>query len=540
METKNNRDWIKDAVIYQIYPQSFCDSNGDGIGDLPGIISKLDYLADLGVNVLWINPCYDSPFNDAGYDVRDYYTIAKRYGTNADMERLCTEARKRGLRVCLDLVAGHTSIECEWFQKSAEPTPNPFSTYYIWTDHWEKSPAAGSWMRGYAPRNGNFLTNYFWSQPALNYGYAAPDPARPWEEPTDGTGPQAVIDELKKIMAFWLDLGCDGFRVDYAQSLVKNDPDQTASARLWDEQLLPWVRKKYPQAAMIAEWGDPAKAVGKAGFDIDFMLHFGVPGYGELFFKKTAVGGRRTHGPCYFSDEGKGNLTVFLNVYRKAGRASSGRGFIALPSSNHDFQRLNYTRSPEELKVAFVFLLTWNCIPAIYYGDEIGMRFLPDLPSKEGGYTRTGARTPMQWSDKPNAGFSSAPEKELYLPIDPGPDRPTVAAQQDDADSLLSFIRELLALRKQNPALRAGGTHKLLSNEDDPYPLVYSKSDRHNEWVIALNPSNKAVQQELALSQDQLHPVMSSGVNRSTSGTGALLSLGPVSWAIFKLEKSLS
>lgn len=537
---QNHREWIKDAVIYQIYPQSFCDSNGDGIGDLPGIISKLDYLTDLGVNVLWLNPCYDSPFNDAGYDVRDYYRIAARYGTNEDMRQLCDEAHKRGLRVCLDLVAGHTSVECEWFQESAKSEESLFSRYYIWTDHWEKSPEVGSWIRGYTPRNGNFLTNYFWSQPALNYGYANPDPARPWEEPTDGAGPQAVIEELKKIMMFWLEIGCDGFRVDYAQSLVKNDPDQTASAELWDKQILPWVHKNYPHVAMIAEWGDPAKAVGQAGFDVDFMLHYGVPGYGELFLKKTAVSGRRTHGPCYFSEEGQGNLSVFLDEYRKAARASAGRGFIALPSSNHDFQRLNYFRSSEELKVAFIFLLTWDCVPSIYYGDEIGMRFQPDLPSKEGGYTRTGARTPMQWSDEINAGFSTAPADKLYLPIDPDPKRPTVAAQQENSDSLLALVKQLLTLRRESPALRANGELEQLSDEEKPYPLVYSRSAGNETWIVALNPSDKAVQQELVFPPARLQPIMRAGAELSERNKNALLSLGPVSWALFKLKPSPS
>ena len=135
-KNQSGREWIKDAVLYQIYPQSYYDSNGDGIGDLPGIIKKLDYIASLGVNLIWLCPCFDSPFNDAGYDVRNFYKIAPRYGTNKDMEQLCAEAHKRGLRVCLDLVAGHTSMDCEWFKQSGKPESNQYSQYYLWTDHW--------------------------------------------------------------------------------------------------------------------------------------------------------------------------------------------------------------------------------------------------------------------------------------------------------------------------------------------------------------------------------------------------------------------
>lgn len=528
---KTDRNWIKDAVIYQIYPQSFCDTNGDGIGDLPGIISKLDYLADLGVTLLWINPCFDSPFMDAGYDVRDFYKIAPRYGTNDDMKKLCEEAHKRGLRVCLDLVAGHSSIECEWFKQSAESVSSKYSNYYIWTDHWERT-GTGKWVSGYGSRNGCFRINFFWCQPALNYGYADPDPACPWEEPMDAPGPQAVLAELKNIMKFWLDTGCDGFRVDMAQSLVKKDPDQSAVARLWREDIFPWLRTNYPYAVMVSEWGNPSVSIGEAGFDLDFMLHFGVPGYGELFFKHPAVAGRPTDGVCYFDEAGKGSLEVFLQEYRKARGKADGKGFVSLPSANHDFQRLNYFRTPEEQKVAFVFLLTWASVPSIYYGDEIGMRFQPDLPSKEGGYTRTGTRTPMQWNDGPGAGFSSAPESSFYLPLDPDKNRPSVAVQQADADSLYNLIKQLLALRSSHAAFKPDSDLKVLSDEACPYPLVYQRSAAGETWLIALNPSGKPVSCKIPQDASRLQSVRASGVTATAAG----LEFGPVSWGIFRLK----
>jgi maltose alpha-D-glucosyltransferase/alpha-amylase len=528
--SKTDRNWIKDAVIYQIYPQSFKDSNGDGIGDLQGIISKLDYLADLGVTLLWINPCFDSPFMDAGYDVRDFYKISPRYGTNDDMKQLCDEAHKRGLRVCLDLVAGHSSVECEWFKQSAESSISKYSDYYIWTDHWERT-GTGKWVSGYGGRNGCFRINFFWCQPALNYGYADPDPACPWEEPLDAPGPQAVLAELKNVMKFWLDTGCDGFRVDMAQSLVKKDPDQSAVARLWREDIFPWLRANYPYAVMVSEWGNPSVSIGEAGFDLDFMLHFGVPGYGELFFKHPAVAGRKTDGVCYFDAAGNGSLDVFLQEYRKARGKADGKGFISLPSANHDFQRLNYFRTLEEQKVAFVFLLTWASVPSIYYGDEIGMRFQPDLPSKEGGYTRTGTRTPMQWKDGAGAGFSSAPEDHFYLPLDPDENRPSVADQQADTNSLYNLIKELLVLRNAHAAFKPDSDLKILSDETCPYPLVYQRSSGDESWLIALNPSGNPVQCKILLDGSQLQSVKASGVMI----TGDVIVLNPVSWGIFRL-----
>jgi len=535
MLDNSNRDWIKDAVIYQIYPQSFNDTNGDGIGDLQGIIDKLDYLQELGANLLWLNPIFDSPFNDAGYDVRDFYAVSPRYGTVDDLARLMEEAHQRGMRVCLDLVAGHSTVECEWFKESASIETNAYSNYYIWTDHWGRVGKEGRWINGYARRNGNFLINYFWSQPALNYGYANPNPENPWEESTDGAGPQAVIAELKNLMAFWLDMGCDGFRVDMAQSLVKNDPDQNAVCTLWREDIMPWLRDAYPHAVMISEWGYPPAAVGRAEFDIDFMLHYGLPGYKNLFFKSAEVCGTEMDGNCYFDEAGNGSLETFLSSYRYGREEMKGQGYISLPSANHDFQRLNYYRSEAEMKVAFAFLLTWSSIPTLYYGDEIGMQFFPDMPSVEGGYTRTGTRTPMQWSSAANAGFSTASAEQLYLPIDPDPERPTIEKQLGREDSLLNTIKEILALRSEHPGLRAEAKLDVLSNEAQPYPLIYRRGAGEDQWVVALNPSGKTTEQSISISTENLTMEMGSDISIEEADGKTKFTLKPLSWGIWRV-----
>ena len=224
MDTETNSPaWLKQAVFYQIYPQSFYDSKGDGIGDIPGIIQKLDYLQWLGINAVWINPCFVSPFRDAGYDVDDYCRIAPRYGTNQDLFRLCREAHRRGIKVCLDLVAGHTSIDHPWFKASCRQKRNIYSDRYIWTS--SAISAANSTLsliRGYSERDGNYVANCFDFQPALNYGFAKPDQS--WQQPVDAPGPLETRKELIKIMNYWLGHGVDGFRVDMAFSLVKMDP----------------------------------------------------------------------------------------------------------------------------------------------------------------------------------------------------------------------------------------------------------------------------------------------------------------------------
>ncbi|MBQ4236285.1 MAG: hypothetical protein II716_05570, partial [Treponema sp.] len=214
--------WLKDAIFYEIYPQSFCDSNGDGIGDIPGIIKKLDYIQELGCNAIWLNPCFDSPFVDAGYDIRDYYLVAPRYGTNEDLKQLFAEAHKRGMHILLDLVPGHTSIESEWFKKSGLEKRNEYTDRYIWGDTiWENFSDVGSVtgaIRGGTEGNAACAVNFFSAQPALNYGFACPDKTKPWQQPMDAPGPMATREAIKDVMRFWLGMGCDGFRVDMAHS----------------------------------------------------------------------------------------------------------------------------------------------------------------------------------------------------------------------------------------------------------------------------------------------------------------------------------
>ncbi len=482
--------WLNSAILYQLYPQSFHDSNGDGIGDLPGILGKLDYLQALGADAVWITPCFTSPFQDAGYDVSDYSRIAPRYGTNEDARRLFAEAHRRGMRILLDLVAGHTSIEHPWFRESCKHERNEYSDWYIWTDSgWSWEAPGLRLINGYAERDASYAVNFFYCQPALNYGFAKPDPKYPWQQRVDSPGPRRVREELRVIMKFWLDLGCDGFRVDMAASLVKNDPGWRETIKLWRE-IRSWLDREYPEAALVSEWSHPPSAL-RAGFHSDFLLHFGSAGYSSLFRKQyPGNAAADPSGHSFFDPAGRGNIRRFLDEYEPWLRATRGKGLMSLVSGNHDMTpRLSRGRTMDDLEWCFLFLLTMPGTPCIYYGDEIGMRTQEQLPSREGGLGRTGVRTPMQWNGERGAGFSSAPPEKFYLPMDPAPDFPNVADLEADPSSLLNRIRRMAALRRAHPALQAEGGYRTVYGEAGKYPYVYERSTPEEKIWVALNPA---------------------------------------------------
>lgn len=475
-------DWLNDAIFYEIYPQSFCDSNADGIGDLHGIIEKLDYIRGLGCNAIWLNPCFDSPFVDAGYDVRDYYKVAPRYGTNEDLRHLFKAAHERNMHVILDLVPGHTSVECRWFRESSKPERNEYSDRYVWTDSvWNAPQNVGSitgWLRGGYDRDGAAALNFFTAQPALNYGFYEKDEGCSWQMSPEDEGPMQTRKAIEDIIMFWLGMGCDGFRVDMAGSLVKNDPEKKGTIALWND-VFRVVKQKFPEARFVSEWGEPDQAL-LAGFDMDFLLHFGPSHYLDLF---------RTETP-FFSRSGKGSLKEFFSLYMQNRKKTDGHGLICIPSGNHDMDRMAKFLDAEEAKLAFLFLVTMPGVPFIYYGDEIGMRKLEGLPSHEGGYYRTGSRTPMQWDTCTNAGFSSAPAESLYLPVDTEKmDIINAASEMADPCSLFSAVKDLLSFRKEHGALRAEADFRLVN---DDYPLVYERFTDDEKLRIIINPSSEA------------------------------------------------
>ena len=471
--------WLDNAVFYEIYPQSFNDTNGDGIGDFNGIIEKLDYIKKLGCNAIWINPCFESSFGDAGYDVSDYCKVAPRYGTNEDLRHLFDEVHKRDMHVLLDLVPGHTSVQHKWFKESMKAEKNEYTDRYVWTDSiWETPQNMGS-IRGFSDRDGTCAVNFFSHQPALNYGFYKCE--RPWQQPMDAEGPKATLEAMKDVMRFWLGMGCDGFRVDMAGSLVKNDEDGKGTIELW-QNVREFLDREFPEAAMVSEWGEPDKSI-QGGFHMDFLLHFGPSHYNDLF---------RCEEP-FFSDRGKGDVSEFVAKYKENYEKSEKKGLICIPSGNHDMDRLARTIKGDNLKIAFAFLLSMPGAPFIYYGDEIGMRYVEGLTSVEGGYGRTGSRSPMQWDSTTNAGFSSAPKEALYIRQDESADRSTADAEMADENSLWHEINRLIEIRQSHKALLSKGEIEFVYAEKNEYPLAYVRSSGDEKILVIINPADREV-----------------------------------------------
>lgn len=532
-----NKKWFQDAVLYQIYPQSFADSNADGIGDIRGVIDRLDYIKSLGVDALWFNPCFESPFVDAGYDVSDYLKIAARYGTNADMEELIGKAKQAGIRILLDLVAGHTSIDHPWFQKELHNQgKSAEGDRFVWTEalpkDWDSTlPGTPAWVKSPGPRQGWYLKNFFDEQPALNFGWVNPDPNQPWQDSIDALGPLRNIESLIEIIDFWLSRGVSGFRIDMAFSLIKDydtNLSQSESAKIW-QRIRKWMDKKYPEAILIPEGSEPRQA-GDLAFDADFFLVI-FKEHSSLFNNQSA-GRLPFHEPrsAFFDSAGLGATNIFTDGWQKIKNEDPNR-LVVMASADHDFNRLNSgSRTQEQLGAAFTLLMTWGTVPCIWYGDEIGMRYIPDLPNKEGaicnpGYNRAGCRTPMQWDGSLNAGFSVADPEQIYLPIDPSESRPTVAEQDQSKDSTLNLVRSLIQLRKEHPAL---GTRENVSVVCADYPFIYKRGTSH---MVALNPKAESVEIDL--------PEMENASNlfgRGISIAGSVVSFEPFSFGVFKIE----
>jgi maltose alpha-D-glucosyltransferase / alpha-amylase len=535
LSAQSHPDWLKRAAFYHCYPSSFQDSDGNGIGDIKGIQSRLDYIQSIGVNAIWIPPLFKSAFKDGGYDVIDYYQIDPRFGTNTGLVELVNEVHKRGMHILLDLVAGHSSDQCKWFKQSKEADANlQYSDYYIWApvkpDDLNKMDAS-KWVEANAPRSKYYLKNYYDSQPALNYGYAHPNPDHPWEQSVDAPGPQAVRRELQNIITFWMEKGVDGFRVDMAMSLVKNDPDRSATIALWKE-INSWFDNKFPQGMLLAEWFDPKQSI-EAGFDLDFFPAFTLYQTLTMFYQKTEK--------VYFDKAGEGSTRDWLQSFEDNYRSTLKKGYIAVPTDNADSPRIAISGRDDskQLKVMMTFFLTMPGVPIIYYGDEIGLRYMSNWPDVEGSLERSGCRTPMQWDDSKNAGFSSAPIENVYIPQDPDPNRPTVAKQDKDPDSLLNYVRALLKLRASSAALGNDGEWKLVSDVNKPYPMVYMRANGNEKYIIGINPSNKKVEAEIAtLNSSRVTYKLGNSENGSYhAGKSAdTIKISAISAVIFQIE----
>jgi len=490
--------WWKHAVLYEIYPRSFQDSNGDGIGDLNGITSRLDYLHELGIDAIWITPIYPSPQVDFGYDVSDYQAIDPQFGTMADFDRLVAEAKKRRIRVILDFVVNHTSDQHAWFRESRSSRNNPKRDWYIWRDGKETGQPPSNWLSWFGhsawtfdPATGQYYYHFFYpQQPDLN-----------WRNPE-------LRMAMFNVMRFWLKRGVDGFRLD-AVSRLFEDPD------LRDDPILPGtnaygdpnIQHKYtdnlPEVHEILR--DFREVVSEFPDDPVLISEADEPNIAELT-KLYGSHGDEVQLPMDFqiADVNKLSASSFRELFDEIEHnRASGQPYIFF--SNHDQPRQwdrygDGVHNDEIARVMATLLLTTQATPQLYYGEEIGMRTTPPSrkedvrdpigklgwPKEKG---RDGERTPMQWDSSRNAGFTSGIP---WLPVPASSSAHNVAAERSDPGSLLNFYKRLIALRRSRPALRIGTYTALNRHDQNVFSYVRRTPDNDHTVVVAINMSASA------------------------------------------------
>jgi alpha-glucosidase len=485
--TPVDEPWWKTAVLYQIYPRSFADSNADGVGDIPGIIDHLDYLAWLGVDGIWLSPVTVSPNADWGYDVSDFCAIAPEFGTIDDFDRLVAEAATRGIRVLMDIVPNHTSEQHPWFVDARSSRTSAHRDWYVWADGKEDGALPNNWVSSFGGPGWTldettgqyYFHNHLQEQPDLNW----------WNEDV-----RAAFDD---IFRFWSDRGVAGFRIDVANVIIKdaelrdNPPateDDDFETQMFGQRSVynanrPEVHDVIRRWRRLADGYDVAKLlIGETPVPVDKLAAFYGNGSDEL------------------------GLAFNFNFINAPFRAPEMRAIVeeteaALPpgawpawtGSNHDMFRFP-TRwaedDPAKVRLALLMLLCLRGTPVLYEGDEIGManvtlaqedlrdplgvRFYPYYDGRDAG------RTPMQWSDRPGGGFTEA--ERPWLPLGDLA-AANVHAQRDDPGSLLTLCRDLIAFRRSHPAFSAGDSASLLTPEN---AWAWTRGDRH---VVALNIS---------------------------------------------------
>jgi alpha-glucosidase len=493
--------WWKHAVIYEVYPRSFQDSNGDGVGDINGITSRLDYLHDLGVGAIWITPMYPSPLVDFGYDVADYTALDPLYGTMADFDRMMAEAKKRNMRVIMDFVPNHTSDQHSWFKESRSSRTNPKRDWYIWRDgkgpgqppnNWQSWFGHSAWQ--FDPTTGQYYYHHFYvQQPDLN-----------WRNPE-------VRKAMYDAMRFWLDRGVAGFRLD-AVSRLFEDPN------LHDDPILPGKNA----------YGDP---------NIQHKYTDNLPEIHDVLREMRKVVDAYPGNPVLISEADEPNIKELTKMYgahndevqlpmdfqiadvnklsapdfRKLLDEVENNPVHGQPHyffSNHDQPRQwdrygDGVHNDQIAKLTAALLLTPRATPLMYYGEEIGMRTTTPTrkedvqdpigkigwPEEKG---RDGERTPMQWDNSKDSGFSTS--DRTWLPIPPSAAEYNVSAESRDPNSILSFYKRLLALREREPALRNVQYGSYVSlDRDDPNVLAFLRKNpgSGDSVLVVLNMSGE-------------------------------------------------
>ncbi len=549
LQNKVDCKWWKEATVYQIYPRSFKDSDGDGVGDLKGIISKLDYIKSLGVDVIWLNPIYSSPNDDNGYDVSDYRDIMQDFGTMEDFNALLKGLHDRGLKLVMDVVVNHSSDEHEWFKQSRSSRTNPYRNYYHWWDADRGKPNY---------RYSLFDINHdAWKYDSLSNAYylhyfSRKQPDLNWENPK-------LRQEVYDMMRFWADKGVDGFRLDAFQFAAK---DTTFPA--------------FPQ-----------------GFENDFIQYYAMGPHlhdylkemnTEVFSKYNVMSvaegaGRNFQDAHDLVDEDRNELNMayafeavdiakmngysiqyFKEVFSRWDSAFSNKGWLSIFLANHDQARLvsrfgNDTPAFRELssKMLTTFLLSMRGTPYIYNGDELAMtnagfdkiEDYKDMPTlneyqyqKSRGADmkefmkqvmfgcRDNGRTPFQWDSTANAGFTTGTP---WLKTNPNYKSINAALQESDVNSPLNYFRKLIRLRKENPVF-IYGKYELLDKEN-PYVYAYTRELEGKKFLVLLNFKNKITTVNTGMEISKTKILLDNYPVASTDGT-----LKPYEAVIYQLQ----
>lgn len=530
--------WWKKAVIYQIYPRSFADSNGDGIGDLGGVINHLSYLKDLGVGAIWLSPVYPSPMRDGGYDVANYRDIDPRFGTLRQMDELIQKAGASGIGVIMDIVANHTSSDHPWFQDSLK-RQNGRDDWYIWRDGKAPGPNGeppNNWLSffegksawTYAPeRDQWYLHKFLTEQPDLNL----------WNP--------KVQEEVFDVMKFWLDRGVKGFRFDVFDhyfedpSFADMAPNPNWQEGQWPIDKLDWKQRYilpeevYSFAKRIRKFAD--------SYNGNEILLMSENDSADLRHLERLYGeGKGMHLPSNLRlvnkpwEYLKADIDAYLSTIGK-------KGWPNFVFGNHDNPRLADRFGPKNAGLAAVLLLTAGGTPIVYYGDEIGMKNgeVPEAKMQDeqgirlgGKNSRDGERTPMQWSSRRGAGFTS-PEMhdQTWLPIDRSYRWVNVASQTKDPNSLLNLHRNLIALRKKTPAL-VNGSYNPIDGVPEDVMAYIKEGDDGDRVFVGLNSSTGFIRLDLPQPGRLL---LSTDANRYTTEPTTYLTLAPKEGCIVEL-----
>ncbi|MCA9765972.1 MAG: alpha-glucosidase [Carnobacterium sp.] len=542
------KKWWNDSVVYQVYPRSFQDSNNDGIGDLRGIIQRLDYLAELGIDVIWLSPIYQSPNDDNGYDISDYEAISPEFGTMADVEELIKQSEKRGIKILMDLVVNHTSDEHIWFKEASKSRENPYRNYYIWRDPLENGEApnnltsvfSGSAWELDDRTNQYYLHLYSKKQPDLN-----------WENPK-------VREEIYKMMNFWLEKGIGGFRMDVIDTIGKI-PDElitTNGPKLHDyiQEMNRATFGQYDVLTVGETWGatpeiaklysDPIRKELSMVFQFEHIGLDQVPGKPKWDTKEL-------------------DFIELKAVFSKWQTELGNKGWNSLFWNNHDIPRIvsNWgDDSPEyrtvSAKMFATFLHLLKGTPYIFQGEEIGLINTPVTSIEEiddietinfynervsidysndaifssiNKKGRDNSRRPMQWDDTENAGFTNG---EPWLALNPNYLKINVLQDQQSKNSIFTYYKKLIQLRKENELVVYGEYKELLP--DDKQLYVYERSYNGETWLIVLNFYKKeAVYKD---SQERIASIVISNYSDSSEDISDL-KLRPYESIVFKLNK---